>query len=351
MTDPLAEYRRKRDPDRTTEPMPDAPAPSGNNDTFVIHQHHARRLHWDLRMERDGVLASWAIPRGVPRDPARNHLAVHTEDHPMEYIDFHGEIPEGEYGAGRMTVYDRGTYATEKWRDNEVIVVFRGTRVTGKYALFQTDGKDWMIHRMDPPPPGWSPIPDRVAPMTATRADRLPDQDDAWGYEMTWDGVRAGGSISGGTLQLRADDGAELLGSYPELRGLAEALAPIECVLDGEIVGFDRDGRVSTAALRSRVTATNRRLAARVPIHYLIYDLLWLDGKHTVDLSYRQRRELLEELELAGPHWQTPPYFPGGGEYALQASREQGLPGITCKRLDSTYQPGKRTHDWLLVVG
>ena len=227
--------------------------------------------------------------------------------------------------------------------------MLHGSRVSGRYVLFQTRGKDWMIHRMDPPPPGWTPIPERVAPMTATVADRLPADDDAWGYEMTWDGARASGSISGGTLQLRAADGQELTGSYPELRGLAEALAPIECVLDGEIVAFDREGRVSPEALRSRLTATNRRLAARVPVQYLVFDLLWLDGKHTVDLTYRQRRELLAELAVAGPHWQTPPYFPGGGAFALQASQEQGLPGVTCKRLGSPYQPGKRSRDWLLV--
>jgi len=103
-------------------------------DTFVIQQHHARSLHWDLRLERDGVLVSWAVPRGLPKDPARNHLAVHTEDHPMEYADFHGEIPAGEYGAGRMTIYDKGTYTTEKWRDREVIVVLRGEHVQREHA-------------------------------------------------------------------------------------------------------------------------------------------------------------------------------------------------------------------------
>ncbi|HEY8471778.1 MAG TPA: DNA polymerase ligase N-terminal domain-containing protein [Natronosporangium sp.] len=354
MADPLEEYRRKRDPDRTSEPMPDGPAARGNNDTFVIQQHHARRLHWDLRLERDGVLVSWAVPRGIPRDPARNHLAVHTEDHPLEYLDFHGEIPAGEYGAGRMTIFDRGTYQTEKWRDNEVIVVLNGNRVTGKYALFRTRGKDWMIHRMDPPEPGWSPIPDWQPPMTATKSSSLPADDDAWGYELSWQGVRAGGYISGAQLRLLASTGDDLTSSYPEVRAIVESLAPIECVLDGVIVAFDEHGRVSRAALEPRTRATDpaaaRRLAARVPVQYLIFDLLWLDGKHTVDLPYRQRRELLDDLSLAGPHWQTPPYFPGGGEIALQTSREQGLPGVIAKRLDSPYQPGKRSRRWLAIA-
>lgn len=372
MGDPLGEYRRRRDPARTSEPVPaeSAPLPQGRNDTFVIHQHHARRLHWDLRLERDGVLVSWAVPRGVPRDPARNHLAVHTEDHPLEYASFQGEIPEGEYGAGRVVIYDRGSYQTEKWRDREVIVVLHGSRVSGRYALFQTsgkggkggggreervDGKDWLIHRMDPPEPGWSPMPDRVAPMTATRAERLPADDAAWGFEMTWGGLRAGGYVSGGQLRLRAADGQDLTAGFPELRPLAAALAPTECLLDGEIVAFDPQGRVSGDALRRRAEVTGaaaaRRLAARVPVHYLAYDLLWLDGADTVDLPYQQRRELLAALELAGPHWQTPPYFPGGGDYARQASREQGLPGVTAKRLDSPYRPGARTRTWLRIPG
>src|SRR5688500_17399115 len=171
----LEEYKRKRDFADTPEPVGEP----GDQDLqrFVIHQHHARRLHWDLRLERDGVLASWAVPRGIPRDPARNHLAVHTEDHPLEYATFHGEIPAGEYGAGRMTIYDAGTYTTEKWRPSEVIVVLHGAKGSGRYALFQTDGKNWMIHRMDPPGTGWSPMPESIAPMTATAASRLPRDD------------------------------------------------------------------------------------------------------------------------------------------------------------------------------
>src|SRR5215468_6623543 len=113
MGDRLDEYRRKRDASRTPEPVPVRVLPTGNDDMFVIQQHHARRLHWDLRLERGGVLVSWAVPRGLPRDPGRNHLAVHTEDHPLEYAAFEGVIPAGEYGGGRMVIYDRGTYTTE----------------------------------------------------------------------------------------------------------------------------------------------------------------------------------------------------------------------------------------------
>jgi len=351
--DRLDEYRRKRDARRTPEPVPAAAPPRGENDVFVIQQHHARRLHWDLRLERDGVLASWAVPRGIPRDPSTNHLAVQTEDHPMEYADFHGDIPEGEYGAGRMTIYDRGTYATEKWRDGEVIVELRGSRVTGRYALFRTRGKDWMIHRMDPPEPGWTPMPEHIRPMRATRAARLPADDAEWAFEMSWGGVRAVAHVSGGQLRLVGDDDREITGSYPELRGLAESLAPTECVLDGDIVAFDDDGRVNDDVLGRRIDARDapaaRRLAARTQVHYLVYDVLWLEGQTTVDLSYADRRELLTRMDIAGDHWQTPPYFVGGGQFALEASREQGLGGVVAKRLDSPYQPGQQSRKWLVV--
>src|SRR2546423_1833084 len=142
----LEDYRAKRDFGRTTEPRggdggAESPAASGR---FVVHQHNARNLHWDLRLEHDGVLLSWALPRGVPQLPDReaNRLAVHTEDHPLEYIDFSGEIPEGEYGAGRMLIWDQGSYEAEKLLSDEVIARFDGQRMKGRYVLFQTRGKN-----------------------------------------------------------------------------------------------------------------------------------------------------------------------------------------------------------------
>ncbi len=325
MADRLEEYRRKRDANRTPEPVPTGPLPAGNDDTFVIQQHHARRLHWDLRLERGGVLVSWAVPRGLPRDPGRNHLAVHTEDHPLEYASFEGVIPAGEYGGGRMMIYDRGTYTTEKWRDREVIVVFNGARTSGRYVLFQTRGKDWMVHRMDPPEPSWTPMPEDLRPMQPVPAQRLPRPEDAWAYEMRWDGVRALGQVSGGRLRLTSAEGKDVTDDHPRVKPLGELLAPTEVLLDGELVEFGR----STV--------------------YLIFDVLWLDGRTCLDIPYADRRELLDGLALAGPHWQTPPYFPGAGKDALRASREQGLPGVVAKRLDSPYRPGERSSDWRAV--
>ena len=150
--EPLHEYRKKRDFANTPEPAPAPPKRRrARTPRFVVQEHHARRLHWDLRLEHDGVLWSWALPKGVPLLNRPNHLAVRTEDHPLEYLTFHGDIPAGQYGAGSMTIWDSGTYEAEKLRDDEVIVTLHGERVDGKYALFQTKGNQWMIHRMSPP--------------------------------------------------------------------------------------------------------------------------------------------------------------------------------------------------------
>src|SRR5947199_1239651 len=153
--DRLAEYRAKRDFEATAEPAGDpsgagAPASEGR---FVVQEHHATRLHWDLRLEHDGTLASWAVPNGIPMDPKENRLAVRTEDHPLEYLEFHGEIPKGQYGAGTMTIWDQGTYEAHKWEQRKVEVTFHGERLSGRYGLFPigrgADSKDdWMIDRM-----------------------------------------------------------------------------------------------------------------------------------------------------------------------------------------------------------
>jgi bifunctional non-homologous end joining protein LigD len=351
-TKKLSKYKQKRDFETTPEPVGCDSEPSGDEQRFVIHEHHARNLHWDLRLERDGVLVSWAIPKGIPNDPKRNHLAVHVEDHPLEYIDFAGKIPEGEYGAGKVEIWDSGTYETHKFRDDEVMVTFHGERLKGKYVLFQTRGKNWMIHRMDPPERGREPMPDRIVPMMA-KLSRLPRNDEGWAYEIKWDGVRAILYCEGGRVRLTSRNLRDVTSQYLELRGVGRELGSREVVLDGEVVAFDEDERPNFGLLQHRMhvgsESTVRRLMKTIPVVYMIFDVLYLDGHSTMDLPYEERRELLAGLELDGSHWRTPAHHIGDGEAMVEASREQGLEGIVAKRLDSRYEPGRRSGAWLKV--
>jgi bifunctional non-homologous end joining protein LigD len=354
-TRPLDDYERKRDFASTPEPAPAAAKRRrGRKPRFVVQEHHARRLHWDLRLEHDGVLWSWAVPKGIPMRNKPNHLAVRTEDHPLEYLTFHGDIPKGQYGAGGMTIWDSGTYEAEKLLDDEVIVTLHGERVEGKYALFQTRGNQWMIHRMSPPADTTrEEMPRDLLPMSAAAANDPPHDDEHWAFEMKWDGMRVLLFVEGGQLTLTSRRANDVTARFPELRPLAESLGTTEAVLDGEVVALDDDGRPSFEALQPRIhvgsAAVARRLAAERPVVCMLFDLLWLDGHSTWDLPYTERRRLLERLALSGPTWQTPPTTVGGGAAVLRAAEDLGLEGVVAKRLDSVYQPGRRSDSWRKV--
>jgi bifunctional non-homologous end joining protein LigD len=360
MAERLAEYRAKRSRDATPEPMGDQQSPSSSDERrYVVQEHHATRLHWDLRLERDGVAVSFAVPNGLPEAPKDNRLAVHTEDHPLEYLEFEGDIPKGEYGAGSMRIWDRGTYEELKWEPRKIEVRFHGERLEGRYALFPLDKgehpKDWMIHRMDPPadPAAAEPIPDKIVPMMA-RTATLPRDDDRWAFEIKWDGVRAICHSEPGRLRMHSRNLLDITPRYPEVGRLNRALSHHRAVLDGEVVALDAEGRPSFGALQRRmhVTADSavRRLAKDTPVTYIIFDLLWLDGHSLMDLPYVDRRARLAELELGdGERWRVPDYVTGHGAALLQATEQQGLEGVIAKRLDSPYEPGRRSPCWLKV--
>jgi len=345
--DPLAEYRGKRDPARTTEPYPEPGQPGAgpaDGGIFVVQEHHARRLHWDFRLERDGVLVSWALPRGVPGDPAENHLAVHTEDHPLEYARFAGEIPRGEYGGGAVTIWDHGTYEVLKWSDREVKVSLHGTRLSGGYVLFATGGKNWMIHRER------LPLPAALSPMLASPGGPPARGLAEWAVEMKWDGVRALAFIEAGRLRLVSRTGKDISATYPEVAGLGHAIARKQVLLDGEIVAFT-GGRPDFEALQPRMHVSSPaqavRLAEQTPVTYLAFDVLQVDGRPLAGLPYMQRREILETLMPSAGGWQSPPSFPGEDLDAVRtASVATGLEGVVIKRLDSIYEPGARSGNW-----
>ncbi len=358
--DRLGDYRAKRSPERTPEPVPDAADAGGEGcgNRFLIQEHHATRLHWDFRLERDGVLVSWALPRGVPLDPTDDHLAVHTEDHPLEYFAFEGEIPAGEYGGGRVTRWDAGTYEVEKWEPAKVVIRLQGERVTGRYSLFRTGGagtedeKNWMIHRMDPLPEGREPLPERVEPMKATLA-KLPRDDGGWGFEIKWDGVRAIAICQTGRVRLHSRTLRDITPQYPELAAIALVLEGREAVLDGEVVAFDESGRPNFQRLQTRIHVASagevRKRRSEVPVTFVIFDLLHFDGESLLALPYEERRERLEGLGLDGESWQTPSFHRGDGEAMLALSKQQGLEGIVAKKLSSPYRAGRRSRDWLKI--
>jgi bifunctional non-homologous end joining protein LigD len=364
---PLDKYRSMRDAAKTPEPVPDwtvADTPAdhtgedqdGRGDTFVIQEHHATALHWDVRLERDGVLVSWAVPKGLPASPKiRGHLAKQTEDHPLAYASFAGDIPRGEYGGGHVSIWDSGTYELEKWTADEVKVVFHGERVEGRYVFLHTAkpdangvrGNDWLVRRMDPPQrPDWQPLPERVDPMLATAAD-LP-AGSGWAYEFKWDGVRALAYVDGGRVRLLSRTGRDITVAYPEMREVGLKLGSTSVVLDGEIVAMGPEGRPSFSALQPRMHVSSpnvaRRLAATTPVTYLPFDLLHLDGRPLLDLSYDERRALLEELPL-----EIPPSFPENGEAVLDTARASGLEGVVAKKRSARYEPGRRSTCWVKV--
>ncbi|MCV7284576.1 ATP-dependent DNA ligase [Mycolicibacterium wolinskyi] len=344
VADKLTTYRSMRDASKTPEPVPKEIPKTGNNDKFVIQEHHARRLHYDLRLERDGVLVSFAVPKNLPDSTSVNHLAVHTEDHPMEYLTFHGTIPKGEYGAGSMTVWDTGTYEAEKFRvtddpddtHGEIIMTLHGSRINGRYALIQTEGKNWLAHRMKDQK---NPQPQDFAPMLATEGSVAKLKATQWAFEGKWDGYRLLVDVNRGRLQLRSRRGRDVTGEYPQLKALAADLADHHVILDGEAVALDESGVPSFGEMQNRARSTR--------VEFWAFDILWLDGRSLLRAKYSDRRKILEAL-AAGGGLIVPDLLPGDdGPAAMEHVRKKGFEGVVAKKRDSTYQPGRRSASWI----
>lgn len=329
------------------------PAAKGSNGRrFVIQEHHARSLHWDLRLEREGVLASWALPKGLPETPEKNHLAVHTEDHPLEYATFEGDIPQGEYGGGRMTIWDSGHYDVDKWSDAEVKFVLHGKRSQGSFVLFQTKDRDWMIHRHGASTRA-DPLPASIKPMLAV-AGTLPADSEGWAFEIKWDGVRTILFVEGGRVRAQSRNDLDVTVSFPELADIGKFLGMTTCVIDGEIVALGDDGRPSFSKLQRRLHVSNQREAKRRstsdPVSFVAFDLLYIDGHSLMDAPYDERRERLEGLHLSGETFTTTESFRGMlGQDILTATVQNDLEGVVAKRRTSPYREGRRSSDWTKV--
>ncbi len=356
--DRLAKYRSMRDGEKTPEPVPqgrtdNGTAGPGTRGRFVIQEHHARRLHWDFRLERDGVLVSWAVPRGMPDDHRTNHLAVRTEDHPLEYLGFEGTIPHGEYGAGTVTIHDHGEYDLEKWTDGkEVIVVVHGERGgTRRYALIHT-GENWLMHLMkDQPRQQLAPMLAATGSAGLLRAGDDPNQHE-WAWEMKWDGIRALAFTDDSGLRLVSRNGSDLTATYPELAVISDELTA-GTVLDGEIVALDAAGRPDFGLLQTRMNLVRRpdieRAARKTEVEYFVFDILVAGGRPLVNEHYDHRRAELERTIQPTGRVRVPPAFHGALSTAIASSRQLGLEGVVAKRRDSTYHAGRRSSAWLKI--
>jgi bifunctional non-homologous end joining protein LigD len=341
----LRAYKGKRDPGKTPEPF-SSKRGGRKEPIFVVQRHDARRLHYDFRLERNGALASWAVPKGVPLELGQRALAVHVEDHPLDYATFAGEIPKGNYGAGTVEIWDSGTYElVEEKRDGGLTVRLHGTRLDGTWTLIPAhlDGKEqnWLLMRKRDEASAALETGRTYKPMLATLAEELPAGDD-WLYEVKWDGYRALGYVRAGEAKLVSRNGNDLTGRFPTIaKALAKAARSPQCVVDGEVCALDEQGRPSFSAMQQGKPGT--------PLVYEVFDVLEIDGAPVVDLPLTERRERLESLlDASVKNVQVSGFF-DDGEALLEAATVQGLEGVMAKRPGSRYLEGRRTRDWLKI--
>jgi bifunctional non-homologous end joining protein LigD len=355
-------YREKRSFDRTPEPPPKVegdvdPGTAPPGKTFVIHQHHARRLHFDLRLEMMNgdtpVLVSWAVPKNLPLKTGKANLAVHVEDHPFEYGSFSGAIPAGQYGAGEVRIFDNGTYEVQEQEPGKLTFRLNGTRLKGVWHLFQTargEPKDWLVRLREDLRPERD-APPELSPMLATLGAEAFDRE-GWIFEPKWDGVRALAVCEQDQTVLFSRNKNEITKSYPELGKLHDRLVAVDAILDGEIVTL-QNGRPSFERLQSRINLHNERDIERAskttPALFMAFDLLYLDGRSLIDLPLEDRKEKLAALVVPNDAVQVSPFVPEEGTALYDAACQQKLEGIIAKKLGCPYRPGRRVREWIKV--
>jgi bifunctional non-homologous end joining protein LigD len=343
----LQEYERKRDPKATPEPFTSKRGRKATSPIFVIQRHDARRLHYDFRLELAGALASWAVPKGVPLEPGQRALAVHVEDHPLDYATFEGVIPAGNYGAGTVEIWDNGTFELlEQKRDGGLTVRLHGGRLEGTWTLVPAhldgDPKNWLLikkhdeHDLQ--------VRNDYRAMLATLSEALPPGE-GWTYEVKWDGYRALGYVRNGAAKLLSRNENDLTGRFPTIaKALEKAVRSSECVVDGEVCALDEQGRPSFSAMQQGKAGT--------ALVYAVFDVLEIDGIPVVDLPLEERRDRLEQLlntRTKGAEAIQVSAFFDDGEALFHAAEQQGLEGVMAKKLGSRYCEGKRTRDWLKI--
>jgi len=381
----LEEYRRKRVFSKTPEPEPKLAEHKENR--FFIQRHSARRLHYDLRLEMDGVLKSWALPQGPTLDPEIKRLAVHVEDHPLDYGNFEGTIPAGNYGAGKVTLWDRGTYEwlgdkspDQQFQTGDLKLRFHGQKIAGEFALVRTNrskGKDWLLIKKKDfaVRPGWdpesdtrsvlqgpanlaqvegaveAPTPTKIEPMLAVLGSQLPQGSD-WLYEVKWDGYRALCFIEKGKVRMVSRRGNSMDANFPEIAAaLKETIKAETAIVDGEIVAFDENGVPSFQLLQNHMGfRRSAALKGEKPqaLNFFAFDLLYVDGYDLRQAALVDRRQLLSSIILPSETVKYSEHFVGRGKELLDAVQQQGLEGIIAKQAQSKYEP-KRSSSWVKI--
>jgi bifunctional non-homologous end joining protein LigD len=403
----LKEYNRKRDFQATPEPAGKVRKSRGKL-VFVIQKHDATRLHYDFRLEANGVLASWAVPKGPSLDPGEKRLAMHVEDHPFEYRTFEGIIPDGHYGAGPVIVWDEGTYELAEGEDpakeikkGKIKFILHGHKLKGEFTLVKIrargdeSGEPWLLIKdkdryvdpkwsvddhpksvtsrktiegiahsrsvkkwISPPKKGHSQRPLKAVKLPiisgvqlATASD-APFDDNEWLFEIKWDGFRALATIeSDGTVKLTSRNAKDLLAKFPELADIGGAFRSLPIIVDGEIVALDEKGRSSFQRLQNRIESIRgpRRPAGGGEIAYAAFDVLFADGRDVRSLPLEERKKILEGLIVNGHRVIFSKHVIGDGEKLFALAEKRGLEGIMAKRRDSEYESGRRTRTWLKI--
>ena len=388
----LKKYSEKRKFSQTPEPPPSPPKSAPHELQFCVQRHHATHLHYDLRLEADGALKSWAVPKGPTLDPAEKRLAMMVEDHPIEYGSFEGVIPKGNYGAGSVMLWDRGTYdllgdatADEQLARGDFKFHLHGEKLNGDFALVRTKrgkGNEWLLIKKKDAfaSPGWDPedharsiktgrtqeeiarelppvkddkphekLP-TIEPTLAVLGKGTPPSSDEWLFEIKWDGVRAICYLNHGRLRMVSRNGRSIERQYPELSILPHQVKAKTAILDGEIAALDDRGLPSFEMLQRRITvgeaSTIATLARKNPVVFFAFDLLYLDGRDLRGTPLIERKRLLKEVLIPNDLVRYSDEFAGHGPELLEAAKAQGLEGIVGKRASSFYE-SRRTSDWV----
>ncbi|MBT1701393.1 non-homologous end-joining DNA ligase [Fulvivirgaceae bacterium PWU4] len=343
----LETYKQKRDFEKTPEPAGEII--TGGNNNFVVHRHHASHLHYDLRLEQEGVLKSWAVPRGFPPRPGVKRLAVQTEDHPMEYLKFDGKIPKGQYGAGEMWIYALGKYQLTKEKKDGFYFRLNSKEMTGEYRMHKTKEKEFLLERVDAPQIDW--LNQFIDPMLSETADKPPLGPDNI-YELKWDGIRALIAYEEGKMRIYTRNHIDVTAQFPELLEGEKAFRATNALFDAEIVSLDATGKPIFKKVINRMAARGesniQKLSKTNPVYCYVFDCLYLDGRTLIGEPLTKRKEWLKDAIRPDTPYRVSE-FVEDGESLFEAAREHGLEGIMAKKRDSKYLPGRRSDCWLKV--